>query len=439
MSNFSLKHPPPFEKDEEYEVWKRDVELWQEFTDLAKAKQAIAVNLCLRGRARVAASEVPIADLKKDDGVQTLLDRLDKVFLLDEGSRQFSVFSEFYKLKKSEGQAMDEFISQFEHVSYKMESQKMKLPDPVTAFMLLESCNFSDSEKKMVMSSLQSVTYDNMKSAIKRIFSETANFNKFAAEVKTEPVFETETEESFYARGNPRWRASSQRGRRRLNSFRRATAGKSGSRKTNPLDKYGNPSRCMICGSKFHWANNCPDSYENNKSFASNEKIEKNNSDDGEDSENEVHLALFGFYAQKKNPENGKLSNLVEECHSCALLDSGCSKTVAGRKWYENYYSDLSDYDKKCVQEMCSDSLFTFGGGVTKKSLKRVILPCYILGKRSTVEADIVDSEIPLLLSRKAMKKGQVVLDFARDIATVAGKEVKLLNTKSGHYLLPLY
>ena len=137
MSNFSLKHPPPFEKDEEYEVWKRDVELWQEFTDLAKAKQAVAVNLCLRGRARVAASEIPIADLKKDNGVQTLLDRLDKVFLLDEGSRQFAVFSEFYKLKKCDRQAMDEFSSQFEHVSYKMETQTMKLPDPVTTFMLL--------------------------------------------------------------------------------------------------------------------------------------------------------------------------------------------------------------------------------------------------------------------------------------------------------------
>ena len=61
MSNFSLKHPPPFERDEKYEVWKRDVELWQEFTDLSKSKQAIAVNLFLRGRARVAASEVPIA------------------------------------------------------------------------------------------------------------------------------------------------------------------------------------------------------------------------------------------------------------------------------------------------------------------------------------------------------------------------------------------
>ena len=91
------------------------------------------------------------------------------------------------------------------------------------------------------------------------------------------------------------------------------------------------------------------------------------------------------------------------------------------------------------MQEKSSDSLFTFGGGVTKKSLKRVILPCYIHGKRSTVETDIVDSEILLLLSRKAMKKGQVVLNFARDVATVAGKEVKLLNTKSGHYLLPLY
>ena len=100
MSNFTLKHPPILENNDDYEVWKRDVELWQEFTDLSKAKQGVAVNLCLRGRARVAASEIPIVDLKKDDGVNILLDRLDKIFLLDEGSRKFGVFCEFYKLRK---------------------------------------------------------------------------------------------------------------------------------------------------------------------------------------------------------------------------------------------------------------------------------------------------------------------------------------------------
>ena len=53
---------------------------------------------------------------------------------------------------------------------------------------------------------------------------------------------------------------------------------------------------------------------------------------------------------------NGKLSSLVDECHNYALLDSGCSKTVAGLKWYENYYSDLSTYDKKCVEENPQES-----------------------------------------------------------------------------------
>lgn len=437
MTDFSLKHPPTLHSDEEYETWKRDVTLWCELT-VPVEKQAISVNLCLKGRARIAASEIPIADLKKTAGFDTLIERLDDLFLADKGSRQFAVFSEFYKTKKSDGQTLDAYISSFEHVCYKMEAQDMKLPDAVTAFMLLESCNFSDTEKKLVMSSIPEVSYDNMKVAIKRIFGEIAG-NKVAMEIKDEPVFQSE---AFYLRGNARGRGAFQRGRGRGNTLQRGgNASRGSKRKLNPLDKNGNPTKCVICGSKYHWANSCPDSYENCNATAGTEENRNNtgNSDAGalsDGEENEVHFTLFGFYADKHNK---KLSKLVDECQGCALLDSGCSKTVAGLSWYTKYFNELSDYDKKTVTETSSNSLFTFGDGECKRSMKCVVMPCYIDGKRSTMEVEIVEGGIPLLLSRNSMKKGKMILDFENDMLVIGDRSIKLRMANSGHYLLPLY
>ena len=44
--------------------------------------------------------------------------------------------------------------------------------------------------------------------------------------------------------------------------MKRDTVPKSEVRQTNPVNFYGDISRCRICGSKFHWAKDCPDSYE---------------------------------------------------------------------------------------------------------------------------------------------------------------------------------
>ena len=46
-----------------------------------------------------------------------------------------------------------------------------------------------------------------------------------------------------------------------------------------------------------------------------------------------------------------------------------------------------------------------FGTGQKVPSLKSVTLPCLMGGVRVDINADIIDAEIPLLLSKAAMKK----------------------------------
>lgn len=102
-----------------------------------------------------------------------------------------------------------------------------------------------------------------------------------------------------------------------------------------------------------------------------------------------------------------KLNSLMDESQGCAVLDTGCSTTVCGIGWLENYASSISDFERAQISEEESSSTFIFGDGVTVSSLKRVLLPCYIGDLRSEVSSDVVSCNIPLLLSKKSKKKKQ--------------------------------
>ena len=83
-------------------------------------------------------------------------------------------------------------------------------------------------------------------------------------------------------------------------------------------------------------------------------------------------------------------------------------------------------------------SSYTFGDGVTVSSLKRVILPCFIGEMRANVTTDVVDCNIPLLMSKRSMKKARMCLDFESDTVKISDKVIQLRSSMSGHYLLPI-
>ena len=164
------KNPPKLEKDTDYEQWRKNVEIWTELTDLPKEKHALAIHMSLEGRAQAASSEFSVAELKSENGVVNLLNKLDKLYLSEEGRRQFSSFRNMYRLKRENTGTIDEFVSKFEHQQYKLKSLKVSLPDTVLAFMLLEACNLEEKEVQLILSSMKEINYDIVKSALKRVF-----------------------------------------------------------------------------------------------------------------------------------------------------------------------------------------------------------------------------------------------------------------------------
>ena len=98
----------------------------------------------------------------------------------------------------------------------------------------------------------------------------------------------------------------------------------------------------------------------------------------------------------------------------------------------------LSDSDKDLVKTSSVNTKFRFGDGVEVMSLREVQIPVIIGVKKVMIKANVVNNEIPLLLSKSSMKKAQLVLNFNNDTAEVLGHNVKLHCTSSGHYCIPL-
>ena len=59
-------------------------------------------------------------------------------------------------------------------------------------------------------------------------------------------------------------------------------------------------------------------------------------------------------------------------------------------------------------------------------SLKKMILPCVIADIEVSIITDVVNSDIPLLLSKDAMKRAGTCLNFEDDTVTMLKKKIPL-------------
>ena len=426
----SSKVPPPFADGDDYDVWKKDLELWQFFTDLDAKKQAIAVHLSLTGRARSATSELSVNDLKGDDAMKLVIAKLDRVFALDKNWKCFHAYLNFENLSRGSECSVDEYLSEFDRRYHKLKECEVTLPDAVLACRLLKSCALSDVHFQLALSTTAVLTFENMRATLKKLFTDSSPTK---TEDSTHAVVKVEND-VFYGKSG---RGYQQLHREAKNDSRSSSSGHS-SRQTsdvrvNPLNSDGTVSLCAICASKMHWAKDCPHAYERKPKtvfYGDRDNDEIENEDPGE----EVNITLMA----QADDSTVKMDLLLGETMGKVLLDSGCSKTVCGEAWLDSFMDTLTTNEKSgIVYDKCS-AVYRFGDGERVKAEKSVILPCVLAGKRIKLKTDVVSCTLPLLLSKSSMKKAEMVLNLNDDTATVFGEKVKLGITSLGHYTLPV-
>ena len=62
-----------------------------------------------------------------------------------------------------------------------------------------------------------------------------------------------------------------------------------------------------------------------------------------------------------------------------------------------------------------------------------------ICGERIAVPCDIVENNVPLLISRPVMSKLGMMIDAKNHTVTVDGKVFKMATNMAGHYVIPVH
>ena len=189
-------------------------------------------------------------------------------------------------------------------------------------------------------------------------------------------------------------------------------------KRTNQPGEDGKPSTCHHCGSIYHYLNKCPDREENVNLIKTEEVVEK--------------VVLF-------TEDSRELCEFTREALNCAALDTCCSSTVSGKVWLDIYLESMDEVRKREVRgPLPSNKVFKFGNNGRLPSQGHYKIPVTLAQKEVLLEMDVVDSDLPLLLSKKAMKKAQMKIDLASDTVTAFGNQEKLLITSGGHYCMSL-
>ena len=410
----TLRTPPVLAGQESYLEWKDDIKVWELFTDLEKKRRGPAVYLTLTGTARDCVRDLTIEEIGADEGVKKITDKLDKVYLKDKDTQTFVAFESFYNYRRTSGVNITEFLVDFGYLCNKLSKQEIELPQGVLAFMLLKASNISTEHERLARATCQSMTYDNMKSCITKIFGDPGadGGEGSAPSIKSEPVFQTNHEDALHSSWRGGWRGRGRGGRNRGGGYNSYGSSNEGSQRTNPFGRDGKVLKCFKCGSTKHFARYC--------SQAQNDSPQSQ----------EIHIVLMN-----SAPE---MSTLVRESLGMGLLDSACTRTVAGQAWFSAYCDSLSESDLALVHSSKVNTKFRFGDGEEVVSLQEVEFPVVIGVKKTMIKASIVDSEIPLLLSKASMKRAQLILNFNDDTAEILGQKVRLHCTSSGHYCIPL-
>ena len=443
-SSQSYKVPPAFTVSKSYNRWIEEIKVWQALTELEKKKQGLAIALSLPEEGQNSVrdkvfSEISANVLNADDGVTKLIEFLDKIFKKDELSEAYETYVEFDRFRRSKVSSMEDYVIEFEKLYNKTKKFKMELPQPVLAFKLLECSDLEMKDRQLVLTGVDyektDTLFKQMSISLKKFFGQQAASSKEMTDVsgiKVESV-NMMSEDVNYARnrfasfrGSQNYRGNTvNRGNRGRGNFRgnfnrgRGFGGSytesfSNPKPVNPDGPDGQPLRCLSCDSVRHLVKQCPHSYEN----MARQKVEK--------------AVLF-----TGNKPQETLVLLAESANS-AVLDSACTSTVAGEIWMNCYMDSLDPTIRDKVVEQSSDTMFKFGGGTVLKSNRKMIFPCSVAGVDCEIEADVVDSDIPLLLSKDSMKKAKMKLDLENDSASIFGKEVQLQCTSSGHYCVPI-
>ena len=471
---------PKLEEYNDFSCWLNCVEAWSATSDIPKSKQGffLACELPISSkrygdslREDLYKEVKPNKLVNNENGVEEIITFLKSRFYIDEENDIISTHKKIIRMKRKRDQNMTEFVLEYDKMMKKAKQLNMQPDnDLYMALNIMEAANLTDQEEMMLrtvakFTKADGKRYERMKQKLREIFAKlgeekSSNNEVFLANANSEDDIQ-KYDDVYLSRG---WMPPKRHGKYQNNKPRyqnkqydkNKDSGASRNdnknivrkRKFNPLGPDGKPLQCIACRAITHMLRECPDSYENkntkgNKRYQTAYVVNETTDEEREvlievsdtDSEKDANV----FCAVYCNENKDDLSSFTAEALNMGALDTACTASVAGEKWIKIYLEALpKDMKERVEGPMQSDKQFVFGNQGKLKSKSKYNIPIRIGGIDNKILIDIIDSDIPLLLSKGDMKKIGIALDIKNDKGYINGKPLILTTTTAGHYVVDL-
>ena len=345
--------PPLLTKTTSYEQWKLETRAWTLITDLCREKQAITVALLLPADHTSKIKEkvfeqLELEELRKESGLSTLFDFLDKHLQKDGLTDILEKFEDFENYKRKDGQSMHEYVCLFDFKYRKIEKLQINLPPEILAFRLLQGANISRQEQLIILTGInyekKATMYEEAKTMLKR-FAGCKGAITWCSSRREESKYKLHNGGFVNERCNQAFLGENRRQQARDESV---SSGAGDDRKTrresfvnqrgikkkiNPTGRDGEVLKCLSCGSYRHLLDHCPDSWENMMKKVEGKTPENslNQSESGKKLKQQMGSHIEAVMAKLAQ----EVANLKEDNktlrHDLKVLQLGCERQLESR------------------------------------------------------------------------------------------------------------
>ena len=426
---------PELCRKDQYPLWKKKVEAYRILSTAEKKKQAL--NLAIRIKndtiSQALFNKMTVTEMNQDDGVAKLLKTLDDICLSNTIEGVFTAIENLETYKRKNGSTIIEYLEEFdrrktiieEFMPIDANGVKKDCTDSILAFRMMKQALLPEHEEHMVRAYVKDLSSKEMTDVLKRIYGERivdVNSSKIKLEpqIKSE-VYHNECDDSDNEEN------CMYNNYYRQNKFKKNRNGASGS--GNYFNKNNNNSyqnnkfkrRCFNCQSEDHLIKDCP-----------------KNKTNMTDKRKQICLTSDIFEEQVITDEGVDDIFTISETMNKALIDTGASATVCGKSWLKCYEDSLTPEEMSEIKEIETCKKFRFGDGRLIKAEKHLQIPVRVCNEEFMLNTHVVDCDIPLLLSRDAMKKMNCKIDAGNDQIIIGDVCQNLFISESGHMLVSI-
>ena len=163
------KAPPAFKKGDDFEKWKKKFKIWQSLTSFEAVKQGPALVLSLDEESQDAVLELTQEVISAAEGVDSILEVLDGLYLKDKTQSAFEALESFEGYRRPEALSMTDYCNEFDKRYSKVKSYGTEFPPDLFGFRLLKSANLLPHQEQLAKATITELTYDNMKAQLKKV------------------------------------------------------------------------------------------------------------------------------------------------------------------------------------------------------------------------------------------------------------------------------